>query len=187
MPVDASMMDPVEEFARIQEEIYNTEKEIERVKEEGPGLIAELESRLIILQLREVSLQEKAQQPVARLGGLLITAVWDSREDISGASAFEELKKRLDAKKQAADSSEEVAEVELEEEAVATVYRLAFHKSCYCAAALSSNPASGTVARLMKRMPVHPVGYATSSAGSSFESGRGGGVGPPCKFALELL
>ena len=50
------MMDPVEELARTQEDIYNTEKEIERVKEEGPRLIAELESRLTILQLREVSL-----------------------------------------------------------------------------------------------------------------------------------
>jgi hypothetical protein len=69
------------ELGDIQEDIYNTEKEIERVKE---GL-AELESKLTILQLREVSLQEKAQQPVARLGGLLVTAVWDSREDISGA------------------------------------------------------------------------------------------------------
>ena len=60
------MMDPVEELARTQEDIYNTEKEIERVKEEGKRLIAELESRLTILQLREVSLLEKAQQPVAR-------------------------------------------------------------------------------------------------------------------------
>ena len=65
------MMDPVEELARTQEDIYNTEKEIERQKEEGPRLIAELESRLTILQLREVSLLEKTQQPVARLGGLL--------------------------------------------------------------------------------------------------------------------
>ena len=71
-------MDPVEELARTQEDIYNTEKEIERQKEEGPRLIAELKSRLTILQLREVSLLEKTQQPVARLGGLLLAAVWDS-------------------------------------------------------------------------------------------------------------
>jgi hypothetical protein len=41
-------MDPAEELARTQEDIYNTEKEIERQKEEGPRLIAELESRLTI-------------------------------------------------------------------------------------------------------------------------------------------
>jgi hypothetical protein len=57
---------------------------------EGARLIAKLESRLTVLQLREVSLLEKAKQPVARPGGLLVTAVWDSTaggspEDISEA------------------------------------------------------------------------------------------------------
>jgi hypothetical protein len=65
-------MDLDMELGIAQEDIYFTEKEIVRVKEE----LARLEAKLMTLQQEEAKLIQKKTEPVAGRGGILITAVW---------------------------------------------------------------------------------------------------------------
>lgn len=79
-------MEDEEELARTQHELYDTEMEIRRVKEEGATRIAKLEKKLSLLQQKEVALLDKVQQPVARRGGLLVAAIWEAGDDDYGGS-----------------------------------------------------------------------------------------------------